>query len=82
MNLKQRIREKALELGIDDIGFTSADPLDLYIKEIDSRGDMYDWVKTDRRSDTPAAQPAPTGNRRRTLVHERIRSSAGAREAA
>ncbi len=57
MNLKQRIREKALELGIDDIGFTTTDPLDLYIKEIDSRGDMYDWVKTDKFNVREAAAP-------------------------
>ena len=57
MNLKQRIREKALELGIDDIGFTSTDPLDLYLKEIDSRGDMYDWVMTDKFNVRESASP-------------------------
>lgn len=44
MNLKQRLTEKALELGFEDIGFTTAEPLDLYIKEIESRFEMYDWV--------------------------------------
>jgi epoxyqueuosine reductase len=44
MNLKQRLTEKALELGFADIGFTTAEPLDLYIQEIDSRPEMYDWV--------------------------------------
>jgi epoxyqueuosine reductase len=47
VDLKQRLREKALELGFEDIGFTSAEPLDLYIKEIESRPEMYDWVTTD-----------------------------------
>ena len=37
MSLKQRITEKALELGFADVGFTTAEPLDLYIKEIESR---------------------------------------------
>ncbi len=45
MNLKQRLAEKALELGFDDIGFTTAEPLDLYIQEIGSRPpEMYDWI--------------------------------------
>jgi epoxyqueuosine reductase len=44
MNLKQRLVEKALELGFDDIGFTTAEPLDLYIQEIGCRPpEMYDW---------------------------------------
>ena len=45
MTLKQRLTEKALELGFEDIGFTTAEPLDLYIKEIESRPEMYQWVK-------------------------------------
>lgn len=57
MNLKQRMRERALELGFDDIGFTSAEPLDLYLKEIDSRGDMYDWVMTDKFNLRESASP-------------------------
>jgi len=47
MNLKERLRAKALELGFADAGFTTAEPLDLYIKEIDSRPEMYDWVMTE-----------------------------------
>ena len=45
MSLKQRLTDKALELGFEDIGFTTAEPLDLYIKEIESRPEMYQWVK-------------------------------------
>ncbi len=45
MSLKQRLTEKALELGFEDIGFTTAEPLDLYIQEIESRPEMYDWVQ-------------------------------------
>ncbi len=48
MTLKETIREKALELGFDDVGFTGVEPLDLYIKEIDSRTpEMYGWVQTE-----------------------------------
>jgi epoxyqueuosine reductase len=44
MSLKQRLIEKALELGFEDIGFTTTEPLDLYIKEIESRQAMYQWI--------------------------------------
>ena len=44
MSLKQRLSNKAFELGFEDIGFTTADPLDLYIKEIGSRQHMYQWI--------------------------------------
>lgn len=37
MSLKEIIREKALELGFKDAGFTGVEPLDPYIKEIESR---------------------------------------------
>lgn len=49
MSLKEQLREKALELGFEDTGFTGAKPLDLYIKEIESRPkEMYDWVRTEQ----------------------------------
>ena len=49
MSLKERIREKALELGFEDAGFTGVEPLGLYIKEIESRPKaMYGWVQNDR----------------------------------
>ncbi len=47
MNTKKRLREKALELGFEDAGFSSAEPLDLYIQEIESRPEMYQWVMTE-----------------------------------
>ena len=48
MSLKEAIREKALELGFEDAGFTGVEPLDLYIREIDSRKpEMYGWVQTE-----------------------------------
>lgn len=49
MSLKERIREKALELGFEDAGFTGIEPLGLYIKEIESRPKaMYGWVQNER----------------------------------
>ena len=49
MSLKDQLREKALELGFEDIGFTGVEPFDLYIKEIESRPeDMYGWVLTEQ----------------------------------
>ncbi len=49
MALKERIREKALELGFEDAGFTGVEPLDLYVREIESRPEkMYAWVQTER----------------------------------
>lgn len=45
MGLKQRLQEKAFELGFEDAGFTDAEPFALYIQEIQSRPDeMYRWV--------------------------------------
>jgi len=49
MGLKARLRDKALEIGFEDAGFTGVDPLDLYIREIDSRPKaMYGWVQTEQ----------------------------------
>jgi hypothetical protein len=48
MTLKEIIREKALELGFEDAGFTGVEPLEYYIREIDSRPpEMYGWVQTE-----------------------------------
>ena len=56
MRLKERLREKALEMGFEDMGFTGIEPLDLYIKEIESRPKkMYGWVQTDRFNTVRAA---------------------------
>lgn len=49
MTLKETIREKALELEFEDVGFTGIEPLDVYIREIESRPpEMYGWVQTER----------------------------------
>lgn len=58
MGLKERLRQRALELGFEDIGFTTTKPFDLYIQEIDSRQDMYAWVMTERFNMRRGASPA------------------------
>jgi epoxyqueuosine reductase len=57
MSLKQRLSGKAMELGFADIGFTTTEPLDLYIQEIDSRPQMYDWVMTEQFNVRRGASP-------------------------
>ncbi|MBW1710725.1 MAG: epoxyqueuosine reductase [Deltaproteobacteria bacterium] len=47
MTLKQRLKAKALDLGFEDAGFTTTEPLDLYVKEVESRPEMYNWVMTE-----------------------------------
>ncbi len=48
MRSKAQLKEKALELGFEDVGVTGIDPLGLYIQEIDSRpAKMYGWVQTE-----------------------------------
>ncbi|GAB4352141.1 MAG: 4Fe-4S double cluster binding domain-containing protein [Candidatus Abyssubacteria bacterium] len=58
MSLKQRLVEKALELGFEDVGFTSTEPLDLYLKEIESREDMYFFALGDAFNLKRGASPA------------------------
>lgn len=58
MSLKTRLREKALELGFEDLGFTSVEPLDFYIKEIESRPEMYQWTMTESFNPLRGASPA------------------------
>lgn len=49
--MKKLLREKALETGFADIGFAQAKPLELYIREIDSRPpEMYSFTLTDNFS--------------------------------
>jgi len=57
MSMKDRIRDKALELGFEGVGFSSLDPLDTYIQEIQSRPEMYAWVNTDYFSTLRGASP-------------------------
>jgi epoxyqueuosine reductase len=46
--MKERLREKALEIGFADVGFAEAKPLELYIREIDSRpSQMYGDIFTE-----------------------------------
>lgn len=57
MGLKERIKEKALELGFVDAGFTGVEPLDYYIKEIESRPEMYQWIMNDNFNPLRGATP-------------------------
>jgi epoxyqueuosine reductase len=57
MSLKERIKEAALELGFEGIGFTGVDPFDLYIGEVQSRPEMYGWVNNDFFSTLRGASP-------------------------
>lgn len=45
MNLAQEIRQYALELGFNRVGFTTADPFPLLTRELEERSPMYHWVK-------------------------------------
>ncbi len=44
MSLSASIREYALSLGYDRVGFTTADDFPIYRKELTDRGHMYDWT--------------------------------------
>lgn len=55
--LKERIRQKALEMGYPDLGFTGVEPLELYTREVRTRPEMYDWVNTEAFSPVRGASP-------------------------
>ena len=72
MALKARIKDKALELGFVDAGFTGVEPLDDYIKEIESRPEMYQWTMNDDFNPLRGATPTTrSGSRRRRSVRVR-----------
>ena len=69
MGLKELIREKALELGFEDVGFTGVEPLDYYIREIESRPpEMYGWVQTEPFNTVRGASPGVKHDWARSLV--------------
>ena len=47
MSLSTDIKEYALTLGYDRIGFTTADSFPIYEKELTERRQMYDWPNND-----------------------------------
>ncbi len=55
---KENIREHALDLGFEDVGFTDVAPFSLYMEEIQRRPAMYDWVQSDFFSTLRGAQPS------------------------
>lgn len=69
MALKGTIKEKALELGFEDAGFTGVEPLDYYIREIKSRPpEMYGWVQTGQFNTLRGASPGTKHDWARSLV--------------
>ncbi|MBN2027808.1 MAG: epoxyqueuosine reductase [Actinobacteria bacterium] len=57
MGVKELLREKALELGFASAGFTSVEPMPVYLDEIASRPEMYSWVNSDYFSTVRGASP-------------------------
>jgi epoxyqueuosine reductase len=57
MEIKERLRQKALELGFAAAGFTDVEPMPVYIEEIASRPEMYSWVNTELFSTLRGASP-------------------------
>jgi epoxyqueuosine reductase len=57
MSVKERLRERALELGFAAAGFTTLEPMSVYIDEIASRPEMYSWVNTEYFSTLRGASP-------------------------
>ncbi|OFW60110.1 MAG: hypothetical protein A2W01_11555 [Candidatus Solincola sediminis] len=69
MSVKDRIREKGLELGFEGVGFAGVEPMDSYIKEIESRPpEMYGWTNSDRFSTIRGASPQVKHPSARSLV--------------
>ncbi|MEW6265557.1 MAG: 4Fe-4S double cluster binding domain-containing protein [Thermodesulfobacteriota bacterium] len=69
MTLKQRLKEKALELGFADVGFTDVSPLEMYIGEIKSRPpEMYGWVQTEAFNVLRGATPGEKHPWARSMV--------------
>jgi epoxyqueuosine reductase len=57
MDIKERLREKALDLGFIAAGFTGMEPMSVYIEEVSSRPEMYSWVNTDHFRTLRGASP-------------------------
>lgn len=55
---KEHIREHALSLGFEDVGFTDVSPFGLYMEEIQRRPAMYDWIQTEGFSTLRGAKPS------------------------
>jgi epoxyqueuosine reductase len=66
--LKERIRQRALELGFEDAGFTGVEPLDVYVQEVQSRPQMYAWVNNEAFSTLRGASPGVKHAWARSLV--------------
>jgi epoxyqueuosine reductase len=68
MSVKERLREKALELGFAAAGFTGVEPMTAYTDEIASRPEMYAWVNSEYFSTLRGASPGVKHPWSRSLV--------------
>lgn len=57
MSLSSDIKEYALSLGYDRVGFTTADRFPIYEQELTERRQMYDWAIESSRQLLKAADP-------------------------
>lgn len=60
MSLAQDIKEFALDIGYNHVGITSSDDFADHIKEVQSRGAIYDFYVEDPRQFLKGAQPKMT----------------------
>jgi epoxyqueuosine reductase len=49
MNLSEKIKAYALDIGYHAVGITTADPFEDHLKEVTSRSSMYDFYSLDPR---------------------------------
>lgn len=49
-SIKAMIKDKALSLGFDGVGFTSAEPFEEYVTRIKGRESDYKWIQTEQFS--------------------------------
>ena len=57
MSLSSVIKEYALSLGYDRVGFTTADRFPIYERELTQRREMYDWAMGEPRQLLKSADP-------------------------
>jgi len=68
VSLSDRIREYALSLGYDRVGFTTADEFPIYRKELTDRRHMYDWTPTLNAGLLRNAEPRSVSPEARSII--------------
>jgi epoxyqueuosine reductase len=68
MSLSADIREFALGLGYDRVGFTTADSFPIYARELTERGHMYSWTPGLRERLLRVADPSKLFPEARSIV--------------